>query len=277
MVHTWRTRFVFLGDGPWQTSLLVKGHRVVTNATFEDLVQRRFCVWVWTGAFGGWCDSVTALDSGRWLNSGLPPGHNFCFFSPPLNFSWRNLPCCFCLFTSGFLPLSWRDIFQNEIWRFLSSTCSHFRAAAIWTGLLFLKAPRGGVRSTATTCKVEKCVNCYHFTPVHHLPAAMESVAARMAMVTDSPNPSLKSRTTVTTDGDSFVSTASLPCSHFLSTNIVNIGECWRICVSVFSLILCWVACIVSASLCLYFTHSVAVTTIGSFVLSALIKNGKKA
>ncbi|XP_070695262.1 1-phosphatidylinositol 4,5-bisphosphate phosphodiesterase eta-2a [Pempheris klunzingeri] len=53
----------------------------------------------------------------------------------------------------------------------------------------------------------------------------MESVAARMAMVTDSPNPSLRSRTTVTTDGDSFVSTASLPCSHFLSANVINVVE----------------------------------------------------
>uniref|UniRef100_UPI0037E8721B 1-phosphatidylinositol 4,5-bisphosphate phosphodiesterase eta-2a n=1 Tax=Semicossyphus pulcher TaxID=241346 RepID=UPI0037E8721B len=46
-----------------------------------------------------------------------------------------------------------------------------------------------------------------------------------MAMVTDSPNPSLRSRTTVTTDGDSFVSTASLPCSHFLSANVINVVE----------------------------------------------------
>ncbi|CAJ1055158.1 1-phosphatidylinositol 4%2C5-bisphosphate phosphodiesterase eta-2a isoform X2 [Xyrichtys novacula] len=46
-----------------------------------------------------------------------------------------------------------------------------------------------------------------------------------MAMVTDSPNPSLRSRTTVTTDGDSFVSTASMPCSHFLSANVINIVE----------------------------------------------------
>ncbi|XP_040918085.1 1-phosphatidylinositol 4,5-bisphosphate phosphodiesterase eta-2a isoform X2 [Toxotes jaculatrix] len=53
----------------------------------------------------------------------------------------------------------------------------------------------------------------------------MEAVAARMAMVTDSPNPSLRSRTTVTTDGDSFVSTASLPCSHFLSANIISVVE----------------------------------------------------
>ncbi|XP_051282324.1 1-phosphatidylinositol 4,5-bisphosphate phosphodiesterase eta-2a isoform X2 [Dicentrarchus labrax] len=53
----------------------------------------------------------------------------------------------------------------------------------------------------------------------------MESVAARMAMVTDSPNPSLRSRTTVTTDGDSFVSTASLPCSHFLSANVITVVE----------------------------------------------------
>nr|XP_046253914.1 1-phosphatidylinositol 4,5-bisphosphate phosphodiesterase eta-2a isoform X2 [Scatophagus argus]XP_046253915.1 1-phosphatidylinositol 4,5-bisphosphate phosphodiesterase eta-2a isoform X2 [Scatophagus argus] len=53
----------------------------------------------------------------------------------------------------------------------------------------------------------------------------MDSVAARMAMVTDSPNPSLRSKTTVTTDGDSFVSTASLPCSHFLSSNVINVVE----------------------------------------------------
>ncbi|XP_023187101.1 1-phosphatidylinositol 4,5-bisphosphate phosphodiesterase eta-2 isoform X2 [Xiphophorus maculatus] len=53
----------------------------------------------------------------------------------------------------------------------------------------------------------------------------MESVAARMAMVTDSPNPSLKSRTTVTTDEDSFVSTSSLPCSHFLSANFTAVVE----------------------------------------------------
>ncbi|XP_026187916.1 1-phosphatidylinositol 4,5-bisphosphate phosphodiesterase eta-2a isoform X2 [Mastacembelus armatus] len=53
----------------------------------------------------------------------------------------------------------------------------------------------------------------------------MEAVAARMAMVTDSPNPSLRSRTTVTTDRDSFVSTASLPCSHFLSANAIRVVE----------------------------------------------------
>ncbi|XP_043952729.1 1-phosphatidylinositol 4,5-bisphosphate phosphodiesterase eta-2a isoform X2 [Gambusia affinis] len=53
----------------------------------------------------------------------------------------------------------------------------------------------------------------------------MESVAARMAMVTDSPNPSLKSRTTMTTDEDSFVSTSSLPCSHFLSGNFTAVVE----------------------------------------------------
>ncbi|KAM7411003.1 hypothetical protein PAMA_021129 [Pampus argenteus] len=51
----------------------------------------------------------------------------------------------------------------------------------------------------------------------------MDVVAARMAMVTDSPNPSLRSRTTVTTDGDSFVSTVSLPCSHFLSASIIGV------------------------------------------------------
>ncbi|KAF7210546.1 transcript variant X3 [Nothobranchius furzeri] len=53
----------------------------------------------------------------------------------------------------------------------------------------------------------------------------MESVAARIAMVTDSPNPSLRSRTTVTTDEDSFVSAVSLPCSHFLSANIIAVVE----------------------------------------------------
>lgn len=46
-----------------------------------------------------------------------------------------------------------------------------------------------------------------------------------MALVTDSPNPSLKSRTTVTTDGDSFISSASVPCSHFLSANVINVVE----------------------------------------------------
>lgn len=61
--------------------------------------------------------------------------------------------------------------------------------------------------------------------PVHQPAALMDSVAARMAMVTDSPNPSLKSRTTVTTDGDSFISTASVPCSHFLSANLINVGR----------------------------------------------------
>ncbi|XP_029362510.1 1-phosphatidylinositol 4,5-bisphosphate phosphodiesterase eta-2a isoform X3 [Echeneis naucrates] len=55
--------------------------------------------------------------------------------------------------------------------------------------------------------------------------AGMDSVAARMAMVTDSPNPSLRSKTTVMTDGDSFVSTASLPCSHFLSASVINVVE----------------------------------------------------
>ncbi|XP_036960039.1 1-phosphatidylinositol 4,5-bisphosphate phosphodiesterase eta-2a isoform X4 [Acanthopagrus latus] len=53
----------------------------------------------------------------------------------------------------------------------------------------------------------------------------MDSVAARMAMVTDSPNLSLRSRTTMTTDGDSFVSSSSLPCSHFLSANVINVVE----------------------------------------------------
>ncbi|KAM4610732.1 1-phosphatidylinositol 4,5-bisphosphate phosphodiesterase eta-2a [Polymixia lowei] len=53
----------------------------------------------------------------------------------------------------------------------------------------------------------------------------MESVAARIAMVTDSPNPSLRSRVTVTSDGDSYVSTASLPCCHFLSANVIHVVE----------------------------------------------------
>ncbi|XP_078144339.1 1-phosphatidylinositol 4,5-bisphosphate phosphodiesterase eta-2a [Centroberyx gerrardi] len=61
---------------------------------------------------------------------------------------------------------------------------------------------------------------------VHHFTSpVMESVAARIAMVTDSPNPSLRSRVTVMTDGDSFVSTASLPCCHFLSANIIHVVE----------------------------------------------------
>ncbi|XP_028266836.1 1-phosphatidylinositol 4,5-bisphosphate phosphodiesterase eta-2a isoform X2 [Parambassis ranga] len=53
----------------------------------------------------------------------------------------------------------------------------------------------------------------------------MESVAARMAMVTDSPNPSLRSRTTVTTDGDSVMSSGSFLCSHFLSANLICVVE----------------------------------------------------
>ncbi|KAM3872213.1 LOW QUALITY PROTEIN: 1-phosphatidylinositol 4,5-bisphosphate phosphodiesterase eta-2-like [Diretmus argenteus] len=44
-------------------------------------------------------------------------------------------------------------------------------------------------------------------------------------MVTVSHNPSLRSTLTVTTDGDSFVSTASLPCCHFLSANVINVVE----------------------------------------------------
>lgn len=66
--------------------------------------------------------------------------------------------------------------------------------------------------------------------PGHHPSALMDSVAARMAMVTDSPNPSLKSRTTVTTDGESFVSTASIPCDHFLSANVISVGKCTMHC-----------------------------------------------
>nr|XP_040048517.1 1-phosphatidylinositol 4,5-bisphosphate phosphodiesterase eta-2a isoform X2 [Gasterosteus aculeatus aculeatus] len=53
----------------------------------------------------------------------------------------------------------------------------------------------------------------------------MEAVAARRAVVTNSPNLSLRSRTTVATDGDSFVSTSSLLCGHFLSTNAINMVE----------------------------------------------------
>ncbi|KAM4563392.1 1-phosphatidylinositol 4,5-bisphosphate phosphodiesterase eta-2a [Odontesthes bonariensis] len=53
----------------------------------------------------------------------------------------------------------------------------------------------------------------------------MESVAARMAMLTDSPNPSLRSTTTVTTDDDSYVSTVSVSCSHFLSANVITVVE----------------------------------------------------
>ncbi|XP_029975668.1 1-phosphatidylinositol 4,5-bisphosphate phosphodiesterase eta-2a isoform X2 [Salarias fasciatus] len=53
----------------------------------------------------------------------------------------------------------------------------------------------------------------------------MQAVDARMAMLMDSPNPSLRSRTTVTADEDSFVSSASLPCSHFLSANFISVVE----------------------------------------------------
>ncbi|XP_010891524.2 1-phosphatidylinositol 4,5-bisphosphate phosphodiesterase eta-2a isoform X2 [Esox lucius] len=44
-------------------------------------------------------------------------------------------------------------------------------------------------------------------------------------MATDSPNPSLRSRLTMTTDNDSYMSTASLPCCHFLSANVINVVE----------------------------------------------------
>uniref|UniRef100_A0A8C8FQ40 Phosphoinositide phospholipase C n=1 Tax=Oncorhynchus tshawytscha TaxID=74940 RepID=A0A8C8FQ40_ONCTS len=44
-------------------------------------------------------------------------------------------------------------------------------------------------------------------------------------MATDSPNPSLRSRVTMTTDNDSYMSTSSLPCCHFLSANIINVVE----------------------------------------------------
>ncbi|XP_052340136.1 1-phosphatidylinositol 4,5-bisphosphate phosphodiesterase eta-2-like [Oncorhynchus keta] len=45
-------------------------------------------------------------------------------------------------------------------------------------------------------------------------------------MATVSPNPSLRSRVTMTTDNDSYMSTSSLPCCHFLSANIIiNVVE----------------------------------------------------
>uniref|UniRef100_A0A4W5NAI9 Phosphoinositide phospholipase C n=1 Tax=Hucho hucho TaxID=62062 RepID=A0A4W5NAI9_9TELE len=44
-------------------------------------------------------------------------------------------------------------------------------------------------------------------------------------MATDSPNPSLRSRVTMTADNDSYMSTASLPCCHFLSANVLNVVE----------------------------------------------------
>uniref|UniRef100_A0A3B3DHV1 Phosphoinositide phospholipase C n=1 Tax=Oryzias melastigma TaxID=30732 RepID=A0A3B3DHV1_ORYME len=53
----------------------------------------------------------------------------------------------------------------------------------------------------------------------------MESMAGRMALVTDSPSMSIRSGTTVTTDENSFVSAASLPCSHFLSSNDLFVVE----------------------------------------------------
>ncbi|KAJ3586270.1 hypothetical protein NHX12_012670 [Muraenolepis orangiensis] len=46
------------------------------------------------------------------------------------------------------------------------------------------------------------------------------------SMVTDSPTPSLRSGLTATTDGDSVMSSASVPCCHFLSANVINVGEC---------------------------------------------------
>lgn len=65
---------------------------------------------------------------------------------------------------------------------------------------------------------------------IHHLyiqqdMSIMDSPAARMAMVSDSPNPSLRSRTTVTTECDSCISTISVTCSHFLSTNFISVGK----------------------------------------------------
>ncbi|XP_049608094.1 1-phosphatidylinositol 4,5-bisphosphate phosphodiesterase eta-2a isoform X2 [Syngnathus scovelli] len=46
-----------------------------------------------------------------------------------------------------------------------------------------------------------------------------------MAMVKESPNLSLRSRTTMTTDGGSSLSMAGLPCRHFLSANVINVVE----------------------------------------------------
>ncbi|CAL8277848.1 unnamed protein product [Boreogadus saida] len=58
--------------------------------------------------------------------------------------------------------------------------------------------------------------------------SAMTSIAMLTdTMVTDSPTPSLRSGLTTTTDGDSLMSTASVPCCHFLSANVINIGECF--------------------------------------------------
>ncbi|XP_077436018.1 1-phosphatidylinositol 4,5-bisphosphate phosphodiesterase eta-2a isoform X13 [Vanacampus margaritifer] len=53
----------------------------------------------------------------------------------------------------------------------------------------------------------------------------MEPGGNRIAVVKESPNLSLKSRTTMTTDGDSFLGMASLPCRHFLSANVINVVE----------------------------------------------------
>ncbi|CAL8259461.1 unnamed protein product [Gadus morhua 'NCC'] len=58
--------------------------------------------------------------------------------------------------------------------------------------------------------------------------SSMTSIAMLTdTMVTDSPTPSLRSGLTTTTDGDSLMSTASVPCCHFLSANVINIGECF--------------------------------------------------
>ncbi|XP_076023335.1 1-phosphatidylinositol 4,5-bisphosphate phosphodiesterase eta-2a [Genypterus blacodes] len=53
----------------------------------------------------------------------------------------------------------------------------------------------------------------------------MEPVTIRRAMVPDSPNPSLRSTSTMTTDGDSFVSATSLHCCHFLSASVIAVVE----------------------------------------------------
>ncbi|KAM6977002.1 1-phosphatidylinositol 4,5-bisphosphate phosphodiesterase eta-2a [Aplochiton taeniatus] len=59
------------------------------------------------------------------------------------------------------------------------------------------------------------------------------TASIRATMITDSPNPSLSSSTspslrssiTMATDDQSFVSTASLPCCHFLSDNVITVVE----------------------------------------------------
>lgn len=53
----------------------------------------------------------------------------------------------------------------------------------------------------------------------------MEPGAAGYSTVNESPNLSLRSGTTMTTDADSFLSVATLPCRHFLSANVINVGK----------------------------------------------------